>query len=252
MLELPKAYIYEIFSGIQGEGLYVGERELFIRFCGCNLSCPYCDTKYALEKVSTCLVERKPGTREFDIYPNPLGVEEFLDLLSHLLGKRGIHRSIFLTGGEPLLWSQFLALFLPQAKRIFRLPITLETNGTLPSELSNILPWIDIVSMDYKLPSTISGKDYSEEHKEFLNLVKKKDSFIKLVITSSVDVEELRKAFRIIKDIGDFPIIIQPVTPSGGIKPPTEPMLLKMQEIGKEFFKIVRVVPQMHKLMAAR
>ena len=42
-----KASIKEIFTSIQGEGLYVGYKQLFVRFCGCNLSCDYCDTDYS-------------------------------------------------------------------------------------------------------------------------------------------------------------------------------------------------------------
>ena len=39
------APIIEIFSSIQGEGLLIGERQIFVRFAGCNLDCTYCDTK---------------------------------------------------------------------------------------------------------------------------------------------------------------------------------------------------------------
>ncbi|MCL5059022.1 MAG: 7-carboxy-7-deazaguanine synthase QueE, partial [Actinobacteria bacterium] len=39
-----KAAVREIFSSVQGEGPYVGTRQIFIRFDGCNLSCRYCDT----------------------------------------------------------------------------------------------------------------------------------------------------------------------------------------------------------------
>ena len=38
--------INEIFSSIQGEGPVVGYKQLFIRFCGCNLNCNYCDTVF--------------------------------------------------------------------------------------------------------------------------------------------------------------------------------------------------------------
>ena len=40
------AKIAEIFDSIQGEGPYIGYRQLFIRFCGCNLLCDYCDTEF--------------------------------------------------------------------------------------------------------------------------------------------------------------------------------------------------------------
>ena len=38
--------VKEIFASIQGEGPYVGYKQLFIRFCGCNLNCGYCDTEF--------------------------------------------------------------------------------------------------------------------------------------------------------------------------------------------------------------
>ena len=38
--------IKEIFESIQGEGLYIGSKQLFIRFCACNLKCKYCDTPF--------------------------------------------------------------------------------------------------------------------------------------------------------------------------------------------------------------
>ena len=39
-----KAPIIEVFSSIQGEGLLIGRRQIFVRFAGCNLNCNYCDT----------------------------------------------------------------------------------------------------------------------------------------------------------------------------------------------------------------
>ena len=251
LIELPKAYIYEVFSGIQGEGLYVGERELFIRFCACNLNCPYCDTKFAWKNVPACLVEKKAGERDFYPYPNPLSPQELLNLISPLLENKKMYHSIFLTGGEPLLHSDFLAVFLPQARYI-NLPITLETNGTLPRELEKIIRWIDIISMDYKLPSTMEGKDYSQAHKEFLRISKQKEVMIKFVITSQVELKELESVLLNLREEGDFPIILQPVSSIEAISPPLEPKLLKMQELAKGIFSIVKVLPQMHKVMGAK
>ena len=39
--------IKEIFTSIQGEGTYVGEKQTFVRFCKCNLACKYCDTDFS-------------------------------------------------------------------------------------------------------------------------------------------------------------------------------------------------------------
>ena len=47
MPQPPTLKIKEIFASIQGEGLRCGEPTFFIRLAGCNLRCPWCDTKYA-------------------------------------------------------------------------------------------------------------------------------------------------------------------------------------------------------------
>ena len=44
---MSKIKIKEIFESIQGEGPYVGYKQLFIRFCNCNLKCNYCDTEFS-------------------------------------------------------------------------------------------------------------------------------------------------------------------------------------------------------------
>lgn len=41
-----KTKVNEIFASIQGEGPVVGYKQLFIRFCRCNLNCSYCDTEF--------------------------------------------------------------------------------------------------------------------------------------------------------------------------------------------------------------
>ena len=48
------ATIQEIFSGIQGEGVLVGVRQIFLRFHGCQLHCRYCDTPATARRRLPC------------------------------------------------------------------------------------------------------------------------------------------------------------------------------------------------------
>ena len=52
--------VNEIFYSLQGEGRWAGRAAIFIRFSGCNLQCPFCDTdfkKYEKMKARDILAE---------------------------------------------------------------------------------------------------------------------------------------------------------------------------------------------------
>lgn len=70
------------FLSIQGEGNYVGVPCVFVRFSGCNLDCPGCDTKY-----------HKDG---YDI-----DTDEIIKIIKEL---NPLTKSVVFTGGEPLLF----------------------------------------------------------------------------------------------------------------------------------------------------
>ena len=50
--KMEKFQVVETFVSINGEGKKAGRLAMFIRLKGCNLSCSYCDTKWANEKKS--------------------------------------------------------------------------------------------------------------------------------------------------------------------------------------------------------
>jgi len=100
-----KANVSEIFYSIQGEGTTIGTPAVFIRFCGCNLNCPFCDTKYAL---------------------NCRNIIEF-KTIDAIVSKFPTNKIIF-TGGEPVLQDEFISYFIEKKSNyIFQI----ETNGTI-------------------------------------------------------------------------------------------------------------------------
>jgi len=76
--------VVEIFESINGEGMKAGELSVFVRLCGCNLHCSYCDTSWANEK--RCPISGNDSQAD--------------------CSKRQKHmaqKNVTLTGGEPLL-----------------------------------------------------------------------------------------------------------------------------------------------------
>lgn len=231
-MNMPKADIVEIFSSIQGEGIFVGARQIFVRFKKCNMVCEFCDT---------------PNSGAFKEYsPNQLMHE--VKVLEEM---KGAHHSVSLTGGEPLVYSEFLKVFLPLLKKN-NFKSYLETNGTLPKELADIIEFIDIIAMDFKLPSSTDNKAYWKEHLEFLKIAIRKKVFVKTVVTPNTKKNDVEEAIKLIKAVDKkIPFIIQPATPvNTHDRPIGENRLLEFLDIAsKNDVENSRVIPQMHQML---
>ena len=221
-----KAKIKEYFTSIQGEGPYVGYRQLFIRFCGCNLNCTYCDTDFSPE--NNC-VEYTPA-------------DLFKELNSQNLLKN-IH-SISLTGGEPLVHADFLAEFLSLLGG--KIPVYLETNATLTEALKKVINYTDIVAADIKLPSS-SGQNLFNIHDNFFEICKNKKFFAKVVFDGSVDDFEIKQVCKLAKKHG-IELILSPVMKDN--RPVVEgKFITEIQARALNYYPNVRVIPQVHKFL---
>lgn len=240
------AHLIELFSSIQGEGLFVGLRQIFLRFHGCNLSCAYCDTEI-LQAPSFCRIEVTPGWRDFLEVANPVPLDRLVSLLGNWArGWPGIHHSISITGGEPLLNLEILVEWLPELRKFF--PIYLETNGVLFEALSRLINILDYISMDIKLPSTSGCTDLWECHKDFLRIAAQKNVFVKIVASDETEEWEIERALMIVASVSrDIPVILQPVTLRNGSVGISPFRILEFQEIACNFVKELRIIPQTHK-----
>ena len=226
---MATAQIKEIFTSIQGEGHLIGYTQLFIRFCKCDFECKYCDTDYKAD-----------GTAE--IYTANSLAERIKSY-----DTKNIH-SICLTGGEPLAESAFLKEFL----RSITLPVHIETNATRTKDLQEIINMIKYVSANIKIPSVYGGKDCFKEHYEFIQLCKKarKDMYIKIIFDEHITDEEIKKSVEIAKE-SDTEIILQPVTKNGKIIVPARYMPEILERFRQKYWN-VRLIPQVHKILAVR
>ncbi len=104
----------EIFYSIQGEGTFSGTPAVFVRLAGCNLSCDFCDTDYALKFLA--------------------GISEVVASVREIGGDCPM---VILTGGEPLAQTEAPALI--EALHRDGKRVHVESNGTtyvdLPSHV---------------------------------------------------------------------------------------------------------------------
>lgn len=242
-----KAWLMEIFSSIQGEGPYIGLRQIFLRFSGCNLHCTYCDTGHTAGPVFR--VETASGTGNFEFHANPVTPEDTAKIISGF-DLKYIH-SLSLTGGEPLLETEFIKELRLQLDNN-SLPFYLETNGTLPDKLAEVIDCIDIISMDMKLPSTTKDVANWDSHREFLKIGIRKNIYVKIVVSGETLIEEIIQASQIIRDINtQVPLVLQPVDPKSVLPQQgvTIQQLFKFQETSLNYLADVRVIPQTHKVL---
>lgn len=230
----------EAFVSIEGEGIFAGTKTLFIRFSGCHLKCYWCDTKYSLSPTSG-----KSYT-----------VEEAKFLILKVL-QPNIYKVNF-TGGEPLLQPRCLLLLANFVQNELNLKTYLESSCFDWRRFEYVLPYIDICKIEFKMSDSkvIDSKYYKSLLNNELKCLKisldnfNKISFIKIVFTNSTSLDDVRNLLLKIFNTSNINnlsgITLQP---SYQFDCPSSDKILSVYDEVYSFYKEVRVIPQMHKLL---
>lgn len=128
-LTLP---VVETFHSLQGEGLHAGRSAFFLRLAGCNVGCPWCDTKPSWELEAH--------------------LRRSLAELAEEVAAAAAAGAAFavVTGGEPL---EHDLGPLCEALESAGLPLHLETSGAAPLPLSGRFAWITLSPKRHRPPS---------------------------------------------------------------------------------------------------
>lgn len=252
--------LVEIFSSVQGEGVHVGTSTLFIRFGECDLRCRWCDTPHSWKRAAECRIEKRRGSGDFRTIENPVSVAEVVKAAEALEFER--HRFVSFTGGEPLLQPQALRAVAARL-RGHGPRIHLETHGLRSEALAEVIGEIDVVSMDWKLTSDVRRagdptdgpvEEFHEAHQGFLRVARSgSEVMVKVVVTPSTRDAEIDEMIRRIEDVDrDVPVIVQPVTPRGGVAvAPNPARLLALAARIEGALPEVRLIPQTHPIYGA-
>lgn len=212
--------------------MLIGKRQIFIRFAGCNINCKYCDTQIS------------QAGDVGDYY----SVDELNKVVESLITPD--FDSLEITGGEPLLHSDYIRDFLSK----YDYKAMLETNATLPDNLLDLVDVIDIVSMDIKLPEHFNTKDewlmvYENELKS-IKIMEDNNLkyYIKIVVSPTTTIKIIEDILKDLNGIvgSDVELVVQPVSPMS-LWDSKKNLFTISEEIGKYYN--VSIIPQIHKYM---
>lgn len=182
--------VTETFASIQGEGNRIGEPAVFVRLYDCNLTCRWCDTKYAW---------RSPSNPYIECTERGLAVT----ILS-LKQKYGTN-VLVVTGGEPLLQREELIPLLDRMNKQFYI-VEVETNGTLPP-VQGIPGLCQVVSP--KLSNSSVPREARHKPEILRAFRSEKCVTFKFVVGTEEDVAEALGVIREV-DIDPWSVVIQP------------------------------------------
>lgn len=166
-MSLPVA---EKFVSINGESTRAGEPAVFVRFRGCNLSCTYCDTRWANS-------------------PNGPAVMMTAEEIAEYADSTGI-TDVTLTGGEPLLQPEIGDVIEALIRSGHRVEI--ETNGSIPIEKFCKCEYRPVFTLDYKLPGSGMESSMLTENYRFLE----GEDAVKFVSGSMADLERAEEIIK--------------------------------------------------------
>ncbi len=248
-----KADLVEVFASIQGEGPFAGVPTQFVRVAGCPLRCRYCDTVRSYRPPPKAPIVNGQG-RAKSYLKNPISPKDIPDLFP------GMDAWLSLTGGEPLEQPEFAEELLGHFQKLGKRTL-LETAAHDAGALRPLLKHLDVLSMDYKLPSTLLGEGglgeitelgrLEKAHLDCLNLARLAEVqiIVKMVLLPELPPKELSKAFKNLRPFRkSFTLVLQPVTPAHKQKKAIDAE--KLREIWwwtlDQGFKTL-VLPQIHK-----
>jgi 7-carboxy-7-deazaguanine synthase len=223
-----KHLINSIYRASEGEGIYLGRPQIFVRYQGCSVGCVNCDSKDTWDFSSE----------------SAQSIESILEQV-YTEGFNGSIKTVSITGGDPLHPSHVPhVLELVARLKDKNYYINIEAAGT--RVVDEIFDLVDFVSFDFKTPSTgvkTPIRNLSKMITQYGNKMQ-----IKSVIYDKVDFEATLEAYQTLQKENlnmNFPWVLTPCYNLGEAFPMERfASIIAMNEANGAYF---RVIGQQHK-----
>ncbi|MCH7948271.1 MAG: 7-carboxy-7-deazaguanine synthase QueE [candidate division Zixibacteria bacterium] len=179
-----KLPLNEAFLSFQGEGRFIGQPALFLRFNYCNLGCSWCDTRFTWDSD---LIEEG----------QLLSVNEITELStkllkSHHLEPANVH--VVLTGGEPMLHQGRLPALIIQMRELGFNFFEIETNGMYKPSLA-MIDSIDWWNCSPKLSNNGLAQSVNVVPDAISSIYATGKADFKFVVDSADDIAEIKEYY---------------------------------------------------------
>jgi 7-carboxy-7-deazaguanine synthase len=263
-----RGHFSELFCSVQGEGLFVGERHIFVRTAGCVATCSWCDTVYSKVQTPRFVIHSGAQGDPKPWRPNPVALDDVVADVLEMAQANAPVSTVSITGGEPLEQPEVVRA-LARALRAKELRIYLETAGLHADALASLIDDVDVIAADVKLASA-TGVDHAPAHRAFLRVLRgsafdpsganARPVFVKVIVDLKASVDEIEAAARLVAEAGrKIPFVIQPESETLLGKHATREgraALLELAQAGARaasvYLDVVRVIPQTHKVLHVR
>ncbi len=239
--------ISEVFASIQGEGLFIGTMQLFVRLAGCSLKCRRCELPEYQQNPESFYIRPWPGLRSHRM-ANPVTPGKLMQKIDSLYRFEDFF-CVSILGGEPLEQPDFLAELLPHfIKR--GIPVFIETSGLLPDEFIRLYDLFSYWCVDLKISRSwgFNGK-LRRKHEKIIAKADPRSTYFRILVDANDDSEAILEQIRGL-NFSRFNLVVQPFAyaPSHFNDWDTN-TILEWINLFRPFFREVRWVPQVHKLL---
>jgi len=185
--------INSIYRATEGEGIFLGRPQVFVRYQGCNVGCLNCDSKDTWEFTKSM----------------GISLESILERV-HIEGHNGMIRNVSITGGDPLHPSHVPhVLELVKALKMKGYFVNIEAAGT--RVVDEIFDLVDYISFDIKTPST--GVKTPLKNIQKMNSEYKNKFQLKAVVADRLDFDYVLDTYKTLATTEsslDFPWVLTP------------------------------------------